>query len=279
MGNWFTNLFGIGSGDPSNYDRSQLDNNGAAANSFGQTGAANYGQANAGMNQDAQYLQGQANGANSVSAEQLRQGLQQGLAQQQSAAAGASPNNAAMAARNAAMNMNQMSTAALGQQAQAGLQERNQANQALANVYGQQGQLAVNAATGGMGNANQSYGTAVANPQKTWGSTIMGGLSGLAAGLVKSDRRAKTGIEDGDGKSSRILEGLRSYSYKYKDEKHGKGEQFGIMAQDLEKAGLKHAVIDTPSGKYVDGAKAATASLGLVAALARRVGKLEGGRK
>ena len=40
--------------------------------------------------------------------------------------------------------------------------------------------------------------------------------------------------------------------------------------------GTPIAVIDTPAGKMVDGAKTATSALALTAALARRVSKLEG---
>ncbi len=73
-----------------------------------------------------------------------------------------------------------------------------------------------------------------------------------------------------------MLNALRSFSYRYKDEdKYGKGERTGIMAQDLERAGIKHAVIDTPSGKMVHGAHLATANTAMLAALRRRVERIE----
>ncbi len=272
--------FGIGSGDPGNADRANVGANAAQANAMGQAGAANYGADRAGMQQTQDYLRGQMQGQNSVSAEQLRQGLQQNLANQQSMAAGASPNNAAMAARTAAMQMGRAGAGLSGQQAVAGLQERNQAAGQLGQMQlGQSGQD-VQAGLGGYGAANQGYGTALGNPEKTWGSMLGGAIGGAASALVsKSDRRAKTEIADGDGDADKALKGLQAFSYRYKDEKDGKGKQFGIMAQDLEGAGLGHAVIDTPNGKYVDGAKAATSSLALVAALGKRVAKLEGGGK
>jgi hypothetical protein len=174
------------------------------------------------------------------------------------------------------MNMGRASYGMAGQQAAAGLQERNQANEALGQLnLGARGQD-LQGTLGGYGAVNQGYGTALGTPQKGDADLIGGALGGLAGGLVKSDRRAKTDIEDGDSVADRALKGLKAFSYRYKNERDGKGKQFGPMAQDMEKAGLGHAVIDTPRGKYVDGAKAATASLGLVAALGARVAKLEG---
>jgi hypothetical protein len=114
-------------------------------------------------------------------------------------------------------------------------------------------------------------------PEKTWleqyEKPIQAGSQALA--LAASDKRLKTDIKDGDEDSKRILQGLKSYSYKYKDEKYGKGKQHGLMAQEMEKSGLGHAVIDTPDGKMVHGAKAALSGLALTAALARRVESLE----
>ncbi len=268
--------FGIGKGDPSNGTRDAVNANAAAAGGFAGQAQGNYGQNQAGINQSIDALRAQANGQNSVSAEQLRQGLQQNLAGQQSMAAGASPNNAAMAARNAAMNMGRAGYGLSGQQAVAGLAERNQAQQALGQMQlGQSGQN-LQGTLGGYGAANQGYGAALGAPQKTWGDLAGGAIGGLSAGLAKSDKRAKTAIKDGDEEANRAIEGLRAVAYDYKDEKDGKGRQFGVMAQAMEKAGLKHAVIDTPNGKYVDGAKAALSGLGLVAALGRRVNALEG---
>ncbi len=274
--NWLSDALGIGSGDPSNPTRDAVNANARNAAGFAGQSQGNYLQNQAGINQSIQALRDQAAGKNSVSAEQLRQGMLQGQAAQQSMAAGAAPNNSVMAARNAAMNMGRLGYGLAGQQAVAGLQERNQAQQALGQLQlGQSGQN-LQGTLGGYGAANQGYGTALGNPQKGWGEILQGAIGGGASALVKSDRRAKTAIEDGDGEANRAIAGLRAFAYDYKNEKDGKGRQFGIMAQDLEKTSLKSAVIDTPNGKYVDGAKAALGGLGLVAALGRRVSKLEG---
>jgi hypothetical protein len=222
------------------------------------------------------YLRRVASGQDSVSAEQLRQGLQQNLAGQRSMAAGASPQNSAMAARTAAMQSARLGSGLAGQQAVAGLQERQGAQKALADMIMQQRQQDLQASLGSRGNAIQGYGAGNAGtPEKSnvekYGGAIMGGL-----GAIMSDRRLKEDIKGGDKAANAALEGLRSYTYKYKDEKHGKGERLGIMAQDLEKAGLKHAVIETPEGKAVHGGHLAASNTAMVAALARRVKRLEG---
>ncbi len=192
-------------------------------------------------------------------------------------AAGASPQNQAMAARTGAMNMQRASTGMAGQSALAGIQEQRSAQDALMqSIMAQRGQD-MTGALGSRGNAVNAY--QVVKPEKSdmekYGSAVGSGLSMIAM----SDKRLKTEIEDGDAKAKSATEKLKAYSYKYKDEKHGKGDQFGPMAQDLEEAGLGHAVIDTPDGKAVHGAKAALSGIALTAALAKRVAKLEGKAK
>lgn len=196
MGNGISNFLGIGSGDPSNQYRNAVNNVGNQAGQFGQGNALDYRANQAGLNQSIanmgqtqNYFQNQMNGNNSVSAMQLQQGLQQGLAQQQAMAASASPNNAAMAARNAAMNMGRMSSGEMGQQAMAGLQERNQAAQGLNQAQQAQGQLQLGqsgqnmqGALGGYNAATGAYGQALGTPQQTWGQTFqkMAGAAGSA---------------------------------------------------------------------------------------------------
>lgn len=256
------------------------------ANQFGQQQAMQYNQLaqdQAAIGSQQQYLTGLMQGKNSVSAEQLRQGLGQQLAQQQAMAAGASPNNSAMAARNAAMNMGQASYGMAGQQALAGLQERNQAASQLANLNLGAGQLASNTALGYAGAQNQALGNAggiasswLGNQQKSAGQFGLGILASM--GAAASDRRLKTDIKGDDNdrtKSRAILKAIEPYTYKYKDPRFGEGEQYGVLAQDMEKAGLGHAVMNTPYGKMVHAGKAATAGLALTASLAKRVDELE----
>lgn len=113
-----------------------LNNVGGQSLGFANQNRANYGTLTAQGMASLQRLNELANGKNSVSAMQLQQGNQQALAAQQAMAASANPANAAMAARNAAQNMGRLQYGLSGQQAVAGLQERNQAQQAAAGLLG-----------------------------------------------------------------------------------------------------------------------------------------------
>ena len=65
-----------------------------------------------------------------------------------------------------------------------------------------------------------------------------------------------------------FLDSLYAHQYNYKDGKHGKGKQVGVMAQDLEKPQLgKQMVEDTTEGKRVNFGK----GLGLVVASQARL--------
>lgn len=251
-----------------------------AAGQFADQAQQGYGQLGGEASAQRDYLRRLASGQDSISAEQLRQGLQQNQAQQMSFAAGANPQNAAGAARTAAIMMGRQGAGMAGQQAIAGLQERQAANQGLSNMILQQRGQDLNAALGSRQTATQGYGANNAGtPEKSdvekYGPMAQAGLSAF----MMSDRRLKKGLKDGDAPANKAIEGLRSYVYKYKDERHGKGEQLGIVAQELERSGLKHAVVDTPAGKAVHGAKLAGANTAMIAALGRRVSKIEGARR
>jgi hypothetical protein len=141
------------------------------ANQFADNGQVNYNNMTGqlmgtygSLNDAMKYQQGLMQGQNSVSAEQLRQGMQQGLAAQRSMAAGAAPQNAAMAARTAAMQMGRLGYGLSGQQSLAGLQERNMAAQNYGQLGSALGQLQlgargqdVNAALGSRQNAIAGY--------------------------------------------------------------------------------------------------------------------------
>lgn len=251
-----------------------------------------------------------AQGQDSISAEQLRQGLQQQQAAQTSMAAGARPQDASMAALGAARNMGDAAAGMSGQAAMAGLQERRDALGAQLGALGaganaqqgfmggqsdlqgamQQGLLTgrgqdANVALGGQGLAMQGYGgieQARTNRygalmgQPTYGEHLLSGAQGAAQMFAASDKRLKTDIEDADDDAERLLKGLRAYRFRYKDSKHGEGSQLGVMAQDLERAGAGHAVMDTPGGKMVHGAKLATALAAAAGNLDRRLRKVEG---
>lgn len=127
-------------------------------------------------------------GQDSYSAEQLRQGLGQQLAAQQSMAASARPGNSAMAARQAMLGMGRAASGMAGQQALAGIAERQAATQALGQLLGQQRGQDLQAALGARGLAMQGYGdiwkTLMGEP--TTGDRVMGVLGAAipAAGMV-----------------------------------------------------------------------------------------------
>jgi hypothetical protein len=105
-----------------------------------------------------EYLRRIARGEESVSAGQLRNALQQNQAQQQSMAAGARGGNQAMAARQAAMTAGRQGAGLAGQQATAGIQERQSAQQALGNMLLQQRQQELSGLGQARGQAIQGYG-------------------------------------------------------------------------------------------------------------------------
>lgn len=229
-----------------------------------------------------------ATGKDSYSAEALRQGLQQNLSAQRSMAAAARPSNAAAAARTAAIQSGKLGAALSGQQALAGIQERQAATQALGGLQlGARGQD-LQSQLGNQGQALGAYGQILGSRTGTANMAMgqpqdwerMAGLGmGLAGMYAMSDRRLKKDIEDGDADSEEFLSALKSYKFKYKDEKYGEGEQLGVMAQDLARS--KHgrqAVVETPRGLAVDGSKLATALAASSANLHRRLAKLEAAR-
>ncbi len=245
-----------------------------AAGKFADQGQFGYGAMTEEMALDRQNLRDLASGKNSVAGEQLRQGLQQNYAAQRSMAASAPPQNAAMAARGAAMNMGRMGMGLSGQQVMAGLAERNAATQALAQLnLGQRGQD-VNVGLGSR--QNQMTGLAPEKKEPSYFEKAMGYASAGAAKLA-SDEGLKANIKDGDKAARRAMESLSAKTYNYKDEKFGRGSQLGIIAQDLEKV-VPDAVVNTPEGKMVHAGKLGGANTAMIAALGRRLLKLEGNR-
>lgn len=105
--------------------------------------------------------------------------------------------------------------------------------------------------------------------------------SGLMSGIAGafSDERLKKHVVSADDDAQEMLEALAAYSYDYKNEGHGEGRQFGIMAQDLERSNMgRSLVVDTPEGKVVRTDKAALAALAGLASLNKRLRAMEDGR-
>lgn len=246
------------------------------------------------MGGNANYWGGVAQGQNSVSQMQLRQAMQQNQAAQHSMAAGARGSMAPMAQRTAAIQSARLGAGLAGQQAIAGLQERQQAaqlqQQALmgqGNLYGQARGQDLNASLGSRQNALSGYGAIeqargtrfnAISQSPTTGEHLLGALqSGAQMAMMKSDRRAKTGIRSGDRDAEDFLSALKAYNYKYKSKSDGDGEQLGVMAQDLERTKFgKQVVMNTDGGKMVHGAKLAGALAAAAANMHKRIAKLEG---
>lgn len=251
--------------------RQNLEQQGKFGSVFADEGQHNYARGTADLADAADAMRRRASGQDSLSAEQLRQGLQQNLAAQRSMAASASPQNAVMASRNAMNNANRAGIGMSGQAATAGIQERAAAEQALAKILLEKRQQDAQVALGSRQNAISGYGGA--KPEGSWMDKY-GAATAQGLGWAASDRRLKTDIEKSpDAKWIDAFSKIPAYTFRYKDEKHGKGEQYGIMAQDLEKAGLGHVVRDEPDGKMIDGAKLAAANTAFLGALAREARK------
>lgn len=159
--------------------RTDLNNQGGMASWFADQGQNNYGQMTAEAAQQRDAFRRLASGQDSLSAEQLRQGLQQNMNQQRSMAASASPSNAPMAALHAAQNMGRMGAGMSGQAALAGIQERQQAQNALSNMIMQQRQQDANVALGSRQNATGAFGgvTPDRSALEKWASPVAGGIA------------------------------------------------------------------------------------------------------
>lgn len=164
--------------DSAKLQRSDLKNQADQADAFRDATTGNYHGLSREGADAREMLRRQAMGQDSLSAEQLRQGLQQQFAQQRSFAASASPANQAMAARNAMMNMGRAATGMSGQAALAGIQERAAAQKALADAIAQARQQDLQGTLGAQQNA-----ISATTGQKPEGSTLDKWGGAFSAGL------------------------------------------------------------------------------------------------
>lgn len=121
--------------------------------------------------------------------------------------------------------------------------------------------------------------------QQATASMVGGGLVGagslfLGLGLLFSafsDRKLKKDIKEADDTQvGKFVDALGSYSYKYKDDRMGKGTHYGPMADELEKSEIgKTLVVETPYGKAVNTMKAVLPLMSVVSKLDKRQKKLE----
>jgi hypothetical protein len=159
----------------------------AAAGRFAGVGEAGYKELGADARQRMDYLRRIASGEQSIAGEQLRQGLEQNQAALRSQAASAAPQNQAMAARTAMIQGGKLGAGLSGQQAIAGLQERRDAEQALAGMtMGLRGQD-LQAALGSRQTAMQGYGAGMQGaPEKSalekYGPMFLGAVGAMKGG-------------------------------------------------------------------------------------------------
>jgi hypothetical protein len=157
----FTKDFGGLGGELSEEEKLRqklLHEQAAAAGSFADYGEGGFKSLGTAADNVRAMLEQHATGAQSFSRETLRQGLMQNQAAQRSFAAGASPQNAAMAARTASMNMARQGSGLAGQQSLADIAERQAFAKALADATLQQRQQELQAALGSRQNAMTGYG-------------------------------------------------------------------------------------------------------------------------
>lgn len=212
--------------------------------------------------------------------------IQQGLSGANVTAANAG-NQATSAARNAGMNR--------ARAAQLGAEN---ASNAYSNNFANQQNMAANMGNQAIG-ANQALtsgymgqtGLAQGEKQNVYGRAannagiirdVASGVGGLLTAL--SDERCKN-IEDECTGVSKLLEGLDTYVYKYKDEAQesfpnetNDKENIGPMAQQLEKNPLTGQAVDTDENgiKHVNGGKLALAAISAISDLSKRLSELEG---
>lgn len=111
------------------------------------------------------------------------------------------------------------------------------------------------------------------------GGLLQGGGSLLAK---LSDERLKTDVTDGGHDADALMSGLVPRTFRYIDEqKHGKGNQLGIMAQHLARSKMGAAMLVKVDEKHLgfDIGKAASAALASVARLHERLSAVEGKAK
>lgn len=162
--------------------RAALNQTGDASNAFAGVGEQGYQNMSAEAQRARDQLAKYARGEESLSREQLRQGLQSNMSQQRSMAASASPANGPMAALMAAQNMGRMGAGMSGQAAMAGIQERKAAQDALANMIMQQRQQDAQVALGSRNTAVGAFGgvTPQGSALDRWANPVASGLGAFA---------------------------------------------------------------------------------------------------
>jgi hypothetical protein len=98
-------------------------------------------------------------------------------------------------------------------------------------------------------------------------------LSGVASIIgMLSDKRAKTNIHDGNDMLHAVADSVRGKSFNYKESPDR--QEYGIMAQDLEKTPLKGMVNEDQNGmKRIDTQRLTTANTAMISELSKKMDK------
>jgi hypothetical protein len=153
------------------------DTNSNAARHYADSGERDYRKLGQALGAQEAGMQRIASGQDSVSGMQLKQALGQNVSAQRSMAAGAAPRDQAMAGLMASRNAMSLGAGLAGQQAVAGIQERQAAQNALMQALLQRQQMAQNAALQGRQLAAQTQGPSLMQQ-------LGGGAMGLGSMLV-----------------------------------------------------------------------------------------------
>ncbi len=242
--------------------------------------------------------------APSVAGAQLQQGLDQIRAAQDSEAAGATGQNAALAKANAMQNVGAAQAATNQQKALLRATEVNQAEQTEGQVLGQQAGEATGMygtdLSGGLSASGQAQSaeSGVENTnlagkqaeQQLFTSVINAGGnvlaskgtagSGAGAAAAASDRREKKDVSKLDDDTvGRFIDAISGYGFRYRHpgaDGEAAGGRVGVMAQDLEKGGpIGRSVVIDGDVKKLDIANGLGAALAAVGYLKSRLDKIE----
>lgn len=110
-----------------------------------------------------------------------------------------------------------------------------------------------------------------------WKTQHNTGTEALGSLAAMSDARLKTNIRAVSDEG--VLSSFRKtqpYSYKYKDERFGRGERVSPMAQEMIENGMDDCVFETKDGLAVDYGKAMGRMFAAISALTREVDRLKG---
>ena len=105
------------------------------------------------------------------------------------------------------------------------------------------------------------------------GNAIGTGFSAIGtAAAIASDKRAKTNIRDGGDMLSSVADAVRGHKFNYKSSPGQ--EEYGVMAQDLEKTPLANTVQEGQDGvKRVDTGRMTMANTAMISDLSRKLDK------